>query len=553
MTDQQTPDQTLDFTQGDAKHAALRQRAISDLYWLCENVLNYGTRIPMRPATHALLCRFVEKRTGHEALDGAHYRKIEMPRETGKTTLVTQGYAIQRICANPEIAILLANEKEQNAKDFLSAIKYEFESNELLRALFPEVIPLDFSDTTWSASRIIVRRTSGRKEPTVSVIGVEGIVTGMHFDLIICDDIISRTAMENARTGSWQIMHQVNRWIHQLDPLLSSGAEPFAEIVFIGTRWWHGDSYEHIETAFGYGDVKRPYLLRAKLPDGTAQQITAYRMGDLAMFRRAAIEDGRSIFPEKWDLEKLAKIRVRDEALFACNYLNAPSDEVTAVFKESWLQYYDRLDEENLRYTDGSGAKRMCAVDDLDRLLFVDPGGFGARSVEDRARAAIVVVGTTGRGEHLLLGVYSEKDTFLACGRKIVEWASRYSPRKIVIEQAGQQLAFIELVKKMLHEDGVQVNVEAAKPGTKAKEQRILGLEPLFQRGSIFIGRGPDFHEFRTQFSQFPRSARLDILDALAYLPTFAKKQVRSMSPEARQRQELAAYYARRGVEQPTE
>ena len=546
-----TETQNLEFVQGDEKWAALRKRATTDLYWLCENVLNYGTRIPMRESTHLLLCRFAEKRTGHPALDAAHYRKIEMPRETGKTTLITQGYVIQRICANPDISILLANEKEQTAKDFLSAIKFEWESNELLRALFPEIVPPDFNDTTWSASRIIVRRTTGRKEPTVSVIGVGGTVTGLHFDLIICDDIIGRESMENARAGSWQIMHQVNRWIHQLEPLLSSGAEPFAEVIFIGTRWWHGDSYEHIETAFGYGDVKRPYLLRVKLPNGEVQQIQAWRQGDLAMFRRSAIEDGRSIFPEKWDLEKLAKIRVRDEALFACNYLNMPSDEVTATFKESWLMYYDRLDEENFRLTDATGAKRVYATEDLDRLLFVDPGGFGVRSVEDRARAACVVVGTSARGEHLLLAIYSEKDTFLACGRKIVEWAARYAPRKIVIEQAGQQGAFIELVKRMLQEAEVQVNVEPVKPGTKAKEQRILGLEPLFQRGAVYIGRGPDFLEFTSQYRQFPRSARLDVLDALAYLPTFAKRQQRGMSPEARQRQEIASYYERRGITPP--
>ena len=543
----------LEFQTGDNKWEALRKRATTDLYWFAANVLGYAKRVPMRESVHLLLCRFAERRTGHPALDDARYRKIEMPRETGKTTLITQAYSIQRICANPEIAILLANEKEQNAKDFLAAIKFEFESNELLRALFPEVIPLDLSETTWSAARIVVNRTSGRKEPTVSVIGVEGTITGMHFDLIICDDIISRTAMENARAGSWQIMHQVNRWIHQLDPLLSSGAEPFAEIIFIGTRWWHGDSYEHIETAFGYGDVQRPYLLRVRFPSGEVQQITAWRQGDLAMFRRAAIEDGRSIFPEKWDLEKLAKIRVRDEALFACNYLNKPSDEVTATFKESWLQYYDRLDEENFRLTDGAGAKRNYALDDLDRLLFVDPGGFGVRSVEDRARAAVVSVGTTARGEHLLLGVYSEKDTFLACGRKIVEWATRFSPRKIVIEQAGQQGAFIELVRRMLQDANVPVNVEAVKPGTKAKEQRILTLEPLFQRGAVFIGRGPDFLEFADQYRHFPRSARLDVLDALAYLPQFARKQPRTGGdPVRRQREELEAYYARRGLNAPS-
>ena len=529
-----------------------RKRALSDLFWFSGMVLNYGDRVPVREAPHALLCKFVEKRTGNPTLDQKRYRKIEMPRETGKTTLITQAYAIQRICQNPDIAILIANEKEETARDILSEIKHQFEGNELLRALFPDVVPNDLSDTTWSAGRIIVNRTTSRKEPTVATTGVGGTNTGLHFDIILCDDIISRAAMENARAGSWQIMHQTNRWIHQLEPLLNSNALPFPEIIFIGTRWWHRDSYEHIEEAFGYGDMKRPFLLRWKLPNGEVQTVTAFAQGDLAMFRRAAIENGQSIFPEKWDLEKLAKIRVMDEALFACNYLNNPSDEVTATFREGWILYYDKLDDETYRITDGAGAKRTYATDDLDRLLFVDPGGFGSRAGEDRARAAIVAVGSSGRGEHLLLDCYSEKDTFLACAEKVCEWATTYSPRKIVIEQAGQQIVFIEFVKKLLNERGLQVTVEAVKPGTVHKEQRILLLEPMFQQGRIFVGRGANFHEFRDQYRTFPRSARVDILDALAYLPSVMRRQPRAPTDTARRRQdELSSYYAARGLPQP--
>src|SRR5205085_1634232 len=94
------------YSTGMKAHARALKRALTDLYWFCANVLGYAQRVPMREPTHLLLCKFVEKRTGHAALDQARYRKIEMPRETGKTTLVTQGYVIQRVCANPDISIL---------------------------------------------------------------------------------------------------------------------------------------------------------------------------------------------------------------------------------------------------------------------------------------------------------------------------------------------------------------------------------------------------------------------------------------------------------------
>ena len=65
------------------------------------------------------------------------------------------------------------------------------------------------------------------------------------------------------------------------------------------------------------------------------------------------------------------------------------------------------------------------------------------------------------------------------------------------------------------------------------------------------MGRGPNFHEFREQFRTFPRAARLDVLDALAYLPHYAKRVSRILAPAARQAQELDSYYTRRGLANP--
>lgn len=547
-----TPPTELAFTPGDTEHERLRTLALADLYWFASVVLGYGAVVPMHEHAHRLLCRFAEGRTGCPALDEKHIRKLELPREWGKTTLITQALTIQDIARDPNISILIANEKEQNAKDFLAAIQWQFESNEFFRALFPEIIPPDFNATTWSASRMIVPRTSGRKEPTVFVIGAGGTVTGMHPDKVRVDDMISREAMENARAGSWQIMHQTNRWINQLYPLVNKSYPRWA-IEFTGTRWWHGDSYEHIDKAYGYDEPATTYTLRCRLPSGETQLIPAYTMGDLAIFRRAAIENGRSAFPEKWTLDDLAKMRLRDEALFACNMMNQPSDDQTATFKASWLKYYDWVDDRQLVYTDGTAAKRLTSIDQLDVICIVDPGGFARRQVEDRARAAIVTLGDDGRGNYLLIDCYSEKDTFLACIETLCGWVTRYSPRKVVIERAGQQAAFIELVRRAFRERGItNVSLEEVEPKKIDKDVRILGLEPYFQRGSVYVGKGANMHEFRQQYSQFPRTSRVDVLDTLAYFPRVVRRTAsgaaQSRNAAQRHAEELATYRMRRGL-----
>src|SRR5665811_1731312 len=107
----------LTFAQGDATWLKYRERALTDLYWFADVVLGYGKYVPMREHAHRALCRVVEGRTGCAAIDNAHVQRLELPREWGKTTVVSQALPIQLICANPNISILLCNEKEGNAKD----------------------------------------------------------------------------------------------------------------------------------------------------------------------------------------------------------------------------------------------------------------------------------------------------------------------------------------------------------------------------------------------------------------------------------------------------
>jgi hypothetical protein len=542
----------LSFAQGSPEWLAWRHRGLNDLYFFCDVILQYGPKIPMSPQEHLLLCRFVERHTGNPLIDTAPYQLILVPREVGKTTIITQGDTIQGICRNPESSTMLGNEKEDNAKLMLSEIKRQFESNELLRALFPEVIPQDYGDTTWKATQIIVQRKEGRKEPTVFVTGEGGTVTGLHPDRIIVDDMLSKEAMENARVGDASVMGRVNRWVNTLPQLLSSNAKPFPSMTFVGTRWWVGDSYEHVEKTFGHGEQRQYVALRAKTPDGQLIDMpveNCYRVGDLAVYKRSGLENGRVAFPSKWPQERMTKVQFEDPATFACQVQNNPADESVAVFKMSWLdnKRFIWLDPQTVQFTSMAGKKRQLRATDLDVLMFVDPGGFSSSNVEDRARAAIVITGSTGSGEHLLLEAWSEHETFLAAIQQVIALASRYNPRKIVVELAGQQAAFIELLRRTAQSTGLVLPLQVERPGLKAKANRILELEPYFQQGHLYVSRSPSMAEFLEQYQRFPRTVRVDVLDALAYGPRFWRREtVGAANVEQRRAKELEAYRARR-------
>jgi hypothetical protein len=542
----------LQFTPGDATWHQWRKKALSDLYFFAGVICKYGDPVTMTEGMHKLMCRVVERKTGVPELDDNPYRLILMPRGTGKSTIIAQAYVLQRICQDPNTAILIANEKLDNAQAFLAAIKHQFEHNELFRALFPELIHPDTGKAKWNESEINVPRTSGRKEPTVRCQGAGAALASMHVDLIVGDDIISREAAENARRGDGQIVEAMHRWVSQLVPLLNPGYPPFPEIIFVGTRWFRGDNYEKLEEMFGYGEQRQTWSLGIKLPNGEIQSVPVHRRGDLVIFSRQVLENGRPTWPERpgYDIESLAKFRLRDPELFAANMMNNPSDEVTATFKESWLRRYTWTADRQVKFIDEEGKSRSYFVDDLDILIWVDPGGFGRRKGSDRSRGAIVVTGTTpgDAPKHLLLECFSDKVPYTAVMEKIVALATRYPPRRVFIENAGQQITFIDAVRRMAIERGVAFTIEEVTPKNEQKDARILELEPFFERGLILVGQGPQFHEFLEQYRHWP-TPRADLLDVLAYGPRkWRQPVVQRTGHEARQRVEREQYLKRRGI-----
>lgn len=537
---------SLRFAQGDDTWTKLRQKALTDLYFFNAVVRGLAEKIPMRDSTHLAMCRFAERRTGIPGIDSAPVQKIEVPRDVGKTSMITQGRTLQRLCADPNETTLIFNEKLDTAAKFLSAIKQEFERNALFRNLFPEIIPEDLNKTTWSATEMIIPRTTTTGVPSAMVSGVGGAVTGLHPNHIIIDDMISDEAAQNARKSKGQLIKDTNYWINTLDALLDQNTKPFPTLTFIGTRWWYGDSYEYVEAAFGYGEEEKQFNWFLPMPDGTKQVIRLSRVGDLAIFRRAAIEQGASIFPEKWTLEQLAKKRLRDPVLFAANYMNQPSDEVTATFKMGWLRYFEWDDDHRFRFFNAAGEKKTLSMVETDNILICDPGGFGDGYGRDRARPAVLVTATKDN-LHFVLDTFCEEDTYQQCAVRLVEMAKKYRVRKIAIERVGQQVAFIDLAKRLCAQAKLTVAFEDVKPGMKDKDDRILELEGYFQNGQIYLARGAKTAEFIEQYQQFPRG-RKDLLDALSYGPRIWKKPSVHQSHQLRQDTERQAYLARRGL-----
>jgi hypothetical protein len=542
---------TFEFATGSEEWHKYRKRALNDLYWFCANVLGLSEHFALYPETHILPLRFAERKTGIADLDDAPYQLILWPRDTGKSSCITVGRTLQRICANPDTAIMIANEKEETAADFIAGIKHQIQTNEFLRHLFPEIVPPDFNKVVWAATRAEVNRTTGRPEPTVDCIGVGGTKTGKHYDMIVCDDLISRESMENARSGNWTIMHKVNRWVNQLPPLLSHSAKPFPQITFIGTRWWTGDTYEHIEESLGKGEEPKRYRIKARLPSGKVVSRDAYRVGNLAVIIISAIENGKYAFPEIWSEEKIQDMLIVDPELAACNLFNNPSNAAIRTFQDDWLRYWRYSDAEGrtITYPDEDGALKSLSVKSLYRIITVDPA---ASSNEEGARNAIVVLGTDqASGKHFVLDVIASHDDPEDMITNILNTAQRWGVNRVYIELAGQQLYVIQWTEKEARRRNYPLTVEHLKPGGRNKDLRISGLTVPFKNGALFVHRSQtalivdEYRHYR------PGAKKRDVLDALAYALEVAPKPVGNrmgMDPEQRAKMQLNHYLQRRGM-----
>lgn len=546
----------IDFTPGDARWSALRDRALNDLYWFAEVVMGYGDKIPMRPLAHKALTKFMAQDTGVEPLDDATVQLILQPRELGKST-IARCWVIQRLCKYPNRSILLCSETATLATAILASIKQEMLTNELLRSLFHDVIPKDDKQTMWKADQINVLRTTTRPEPSLMIAGADKAITGFHPDDILVDDLVGREMAENARIGDRSLTESAKGWIRTLIPIVNKQAQPRWRLKFVGTPWFMGDPYEYIEELFGNHEEPQTFTIKQRIPDNNSlHTITVTRRGEMAMMRRSAIEHGRSIFPEKWDLEELAKRRIADPQGFACWLMCLPTDQVTQIFKDDWFaQHWHAVDHNSLRVVAPDGRQKTYRWGDLDCVLACDPGGF-RREMRGagRARPAIILTGTTPDDQHCILEAWSEPETYQECAQQIIEFCLHYPVRKVVIERAGQQVMFIDLVQQLARKARVQVAFEEYQPDARDKAQRILVLEPYAQHGQLLLGSGPKFHELRTQLAQFPNGSRLDLVDALHMLTRFWRRSsgmgsagVNKSVQERRQR-ELADYYRKRGL-----
>lgn len=401
---------------------------------------------------------------------------ILMPRGTFKSSVVTIGFSLQMILNDPDARILIDSETFSKSKAFLAEIKGHLEGNEKYREIFHclyGVYPDERRrDDTWSDSQLnISARKRRRKEPTFSCGGVDAGKTGMHYDLIIMDDLMSETNI----TTKEQIEKVVTHYKLSLSLL-----DPGKPLIVIGTRWHYLDIYQHI------------------------LDYETHRFN--VLIRRAWNPDGSLFFPEVLSTIELDRIRkTQGSYIFSCQYQNNPVDDETAIFKRSQIQVKEWELVKNLP---------------INWYLLVDPSFEGEYS----DFAALVTAGMDIHGNIYVRHVLRQKMTYSQIIDNMFHLYLKFKPKEIALETVATQKSIQYMLNDEQKRRGVFLPVKEIKSRTKSKEERIRALAPYYEFGRIFhVRECPQREELEYELLHFPKGKHDDVIDALATVLEIAR------------------------------
>jgi phage terminase large subunit-like protein len=434
---------------------------------------------------HILGCRDlaeVHHELCHREQFGPKKQLTLIPRGHLKSTICTVGYTVWSIIKNPNIRILILNAKQDNAESFLTGIKGHFEGNEKLRHFYG-----DFVGKKWNEGEIVVaKRTVVLKEPTVLCAGVGASVVSKHFDLVIADDVVNET---NTTT-----VDQIKKTIDWWGLMQSCGDGDQTQWIIIGTRYHYDDLYGNIIA--NKSDMYDVYI-------------------------RKVYENGVLIYPQKFTDTGIEEIkREQGSYIYSCQYLNEPVDDESAIFRKSWLKYYEEDD--------------LAVAGRTNTFITIDPAVAEGTQADETCFAINRVDQFGNWWVKLISGKMTPKELI----DKMFYLDEMYQPMQMGIElHALQKILKYQIEDEMRLRDSWLPIVEL-KPDTRTKKERIRGLQPRFEYGTIYLEKNThETNKFVDQYLRFPKASHDDMLDALAYQldvayqPKRAEKRKQSYKP----------------------
>ncbi len=408
-------------------------------------------------------------------------------RESYKSTSITYGLTIQNILNNPSLTCGIFSYNRPTAKAFLRQIKREFETNDLLKGLFPDILWANPSSESpkWSEDEgIVVKRKVNSKEATVEAWGlVDGQPTGRHFGLMVYDDVVtldsvSTPEMCQKTTRAWEMSRNLG----------SEGGQT----RYIGTRYSFNDTW---------GEILRRGVAKPRL-------YPVYN------------KDGQPVLLSRERIEE--KRKELGAYVFASQMLLNPVADEAQNFKEEWLQTWGMETTKNLRI-----------------YILVDPA---SKKKKNSDYTAMFVVGLGLDKNYYVIDMIRDRLNLTERMQTLFGLHRMYLPVAVGYEEYGMQ-ADVEHLQYVMNKENYHFPIFPV-GGNVSKEDRIRALVPIFEQKRVFLprmcirttvhGKTVDLTKvfIHEEYLAFPVGGHDDMLDALSRILDHGKKGIFATFPE---------------------
>lgn len=486
-----------------------RQLGLVNLWFFLKFIAGHdGPYNLMNEDLHLEMCNFRQSRLCMK--DGARAAAF-IPRGMSKSTLLDHGANTWELTRNPDLRFVIVNMIREKSVEFMRMTKQTIEGGEMYGALYPECVPQKNADR-WNLDEIVMPNRSRRfTEPSIATRGITGAAEGGHFDVEVVDDPIGLESLDsNYQSGAG--VAQAKKWLEtNMYALLDSWRT--SRIIFINTRFALDDPGQDL-----IDDCKDVYGFQD-------EEIVPVKGGKWSIYYRQAMENGKSIYPEKFPTEDLEKMASDPEKRWTwiTQYMNKPTKSGLAEFNQYEIKLarieYNSEKKDFLIYRVGNSnfdeKTTVIKLSDCDVVMSIDP--------------AATEKGITAKTSRSSIGVWARfsDDTYYRIWSKV-----GYFPIDEIIENVflGHTIyrgyirgtivesnAFQKVLERIFNIEqrkrGIYVNPipKASFTDKKARIRSALGV--ILARGGLYVCEGYG-SEFIEEAKIFPMSdVRIDVLD----------------------------------------
>ncbi|MCW6094558.1 phage terminase large subunit [Clostridium sporogenes] len=441
-----------------------------------------------------------------------------VPRGHAKSAYLSNVLPVHQIVYKKRNYILIVSETEGMSRKFIEWVADQLKFNKKLREDFGILLhenkmanEQDNQEGFVTANNIRVQSASIGKQ-------LRGARHGaFRPDLVILDDLES-----SKNTNTKELRDKNLHWFNSV--IMPIGDITKTAFIYMGTLV-HGQGL--LPAVLSRSDFKgkiysaivsepeRPELwdkLEAILRD----QENPDREHDAEVFyysnKEEMDEGARTLWNDRFTYFELMKIKVNvGSRAFGSEYLNKPTDDETAIFKNNYMQFYD---DKDLYYADG-------------RPMNLEVYGFWDIAIGKNNRSdynAIVTIGRDKRtGILYILDAWAGKVPMHKALEVAIEKIQEYGHNAFGVETVQAQYDMYRQLRERLTKLGCyKTRVLAVNPRGK-KEDRIEQLEPLIEQGVIRLKKNQRL--LLEMLEQFPNHDHDDLPDALASVVEIAGKQ----------------------------